>query len=151
MPKLNSHSHACQASPPSLVSLHHPTKAPHQTVEPSLTTQPEILAMLSMQSQLAGELEKRRTQCPENWKERLPWLRAARAASVLQSLSVWPQMERMWPSPIRKVQTPPRRLLRELNAQAGRRSQFRGTPPTPPPAKPLSKRPWRHSAAPIAL
>src|SRR5260370_39362166 len=50
--------------PPSLVSLHHPTKAPHQTVELSLTTQPEILAMLSMQSQLAGELEKRRNPMP---------------------------------------------------------------------------------------
>src|SRR5258708_4037989 len=50
--------------PPSLVSLHHPAKAQHQTVELSLTTQPEILAMLSMQSQLAGELEKRRNPMP---------------------------------------------------------------------------------------
>src|SRR5258708_8412750 len=50
--------------PPSVASLHHPAKAQHQTVELSLTTQPETLAMRSMQSQLAGELEKRRNPMP---------------------------------------------------------------------------------------
>src|SRR5205085_11072095 len=39
-----------------------------------------------------------------NCKERLHLLRAARAASVLRSLSAWPRTERTWPSRTRKVQ-----------------------------------------------
>src|SRR5260370_31025095 len=64
-------------------------------------------------------------QCQRNWKERLHSLRAARAALVLPSPSVWLRTERTWPSHTRKVPTRPRRSSRRLNAVAERRSQFR--------------------------
>src|SRR5713101_9993160 len=51
-------------------------------------------------------------QCLRTWKEKLHSLRAARAALVLQSLSVWLPTERRWPSHIRKVPTRPHRSSR---------------------------------------
>src|SRR5438093_154592 len=93
-------------------------------------------------ARLKGKGEK---QCLRNWKGRLHSLRAARAALVLQSLSVWPRTERTWPSHTRKVPPRPRRSSRRLNAPAERRSRFRRTPPMPTPAKPPSKRPSRPS------
>src|SRR2546426_2057340 len=60
-------------------------------------------------------------QCQRNWKERLHSLRAARAALVLQSPSVWLRTERTWPSHTREVPTRPRRSSRRLK-RAGRKA-----------------------------
>src|SRR5213594_5150692 len=57
-------------------------------------------------------------QCLRNWKERLHSLRAARAALVLQSPSVWLRTEQTWPSHTQKVPLRPRRSSRRLNALA---------------------------------
>src|ERR1700732_241081 len=102
----------------------------------------------SAKSEIKGIGEK---QCLRNWKERLHSLRAARAALVLQSQSVWLRTERTWPSHTRKVPMRPRRSSRRLNALAERRSQFRRTPLMPAPSKPRSKRPWRHLAGSTSL
>jgi NAD(P)-dependent dehydrogenase (short-subunit alcohol dehydrogenase family) len=42
-------------------------------------------------------------------------------------------------------------VVRKLNDLDERRSQFRRTPPMPPPSKPLSKRPSRRSAGSMCL
>src|SRR5216683_2938289 len=102
----------------------------------------------SAKSEIKGIGEE---QCPRHWKERLHSLRAARAALVLQSPSVWLRTERTWPSHTRKVPTRPRRSSRRLNAVAERRSQFRRTPLMLAPSKPRSKGPWRHSAGSTSL
>src|SRR3984893_2261092 len=107
-----------------------------------------IYATGSAKSEIKGIGEK---QCLRNWKERLHSLRAARAALVLQSPSVWLRTERTWPSHTRKVPMRPRRSSRRLNALAERRSQFRRTPLMLAPSKPRSKRPWRHLAGSTSL
>src|SRR6266850_4267539 len=85
-------------------------------------------------------------QCLRNWKERLLSLRAAHAALVLQSLSVWPRTERTWPSHTRKALTPRRPLSKRLNAEAERQSRSRRMPPMLTSSRPRSKRPSRPSA-----
>src|ERR1700731_2738807 len=92
---------------------------------PRFSTARPTYATRSAKSEIKEIGEK---QCLRNWKERLHSLRAARAALVLQSPSVWLRTERTWPSHSRKVPMRPRRSSTRLNALAERRSQFRRTP-----------------------
>src|SRR5882672_6858743 len=109
---------------------------------PRFSTARPTYAIGSAKSEIKGIGEN---QCLRNWKERLHSLRAARAALVLQSPSVWLRTERTWPSLTRKAQMRPRLSSRRLNAPAERQSQFRRTPLMPAPSKLRSKRPSRRS------